>query len=82
VIEPGSGTRFLGLQDTLVLLPVTQRDYTASTADGADGGPIIAPAPGFVAYLNALALQDCARNANCTLVVTPGGTNVNVGATP
>ena len=48
VIEPGSGTRFLGLQDTLVLLPVTQRDYTASTADGADGGPIIAPAQGGV----------------------------------
>lgn len=48
VIEPGSGARFLGLADNLVLLPVTQRDYTASTHDDADGGPIIAPAQGGV----------------------------------
>ncbi len=48
VIDPGSGTRFLGLQDTLVLLPVTQRDYTASNAVGADGGPVVAPARGGV----------------------------------
>lgn len=48
VVDPGSGTRFLGIADTLVLLPVTQRDYTASTAPGADGGPIIAPARGGV----------------------------------
>jgi len=31
-----------------------------------------------IAYLNALALQECAKNSNCTLVVSPGGTNVNV----
>jgi hypothetical protein len=48
VIDPGSGSQFLGLMDTLVLLPVTQRDYTASTATGADGGPIVAPARGGV----------------------------------
>lgn len=30
VINPGSGARFLGLLDTLVLLPTTQRDYIAS----------------------------------------------------
>lgn len=48
IIEPGSGRRFLGLADTLVLLPVTQRDYTASSAPGADGGPILAPARGGV----------------------------------
>jgi hypothetical protein len=48
VIEPGSGKRFLGIQDSLVLLPVTQRDYTASDAVGADGGPVIAPAQGGV----------------------------------
>lgn len=30
IIEPGSGARFLGLLDTLVLLPTTQRDYIAS----------------------------------------------------
>lgn len=48
IIEPGSGTRFLGIADNLYLLPVTQRDYTASTAPGADGGPIIAPARGGV----------------------------------
>lgn len=48
VVEPGSGARFLGLMDTLVLLPVTQRDYTASNAVGADGGPIVAPAQGGV----------------------------------
>lgn len=34
--------------------------------------------PNYIAYLNALALQQCAANSNCTLVVTPGGTNVNV----
>lgn len=34
--------------------------------------------PNYIAYLNALALQECAGNSNCTLVVTPGGTNVNV----
>ncbi|MBA2283221.1 MAG: SPFH domain-containing protein [Actinomycetota bacterium] len=48
VVDPGSGSRFLGISDTLVLLPVTQRDYTASNAEGADGGPIVAPARGGV----------------------------------
>jgi hypothetical protein len=48
IIEPGSGNRFLGLADKLVLLPVTQRDYTASSDDGSDGGPIVAPARGGV----------------------------------
>lgn len=48
VVAPGSGRRFLGFADTLVLLPVTQRDYTASGADGADGPPIVAPARGGV----------------------------------
>ena len=48
VIEPGSGAQFLGLLDTLVLLPATQRDYTASGAEGADGPPIVAPARGGV----------------------------------
>jgi hypothetical protein len=36
--------------------------------------------PNYIAYLNALALQECAGNSNCTLVVGPGGTNVNVPA--
>lgn len=48
VVPPGSGARFLGIADSLVLLPVTQRDYTASNYEGADGGPIIAPARGGV----------------------------------
>lgn len=48
VIEPGSGAQFLGLLDSLVLLPATQRDYTASGAEGADGPPIVAPARGGV----------------------------------
>lgn len=48
VVDPGSGRRFLGFADTLILLPVTQRDYTASNAEGADGGPIVAPARGGV----------------------------------
>ncbi len=48
LIEPGTGARFLGLLDGLVLLPVTQRDYTASAAEGADGPPIVAPARGGV----------------------------------
>jgi hypothetical protein len=48
IIEPGSGQRFLGLQDKLVLLPVTQRDYVASGSQSADGGPIVAPAKGGV----------------------------------
>ena len=39
--------------------------------------------PGYVAYLQALAMQECARNASCTLVVAPPGTDVNVNtATP
>lgn len=48
IIEPGSGNRFLGLQDKLILLPVTQRDYTASGDPGSDGPPIVAPARGGV----------------------------------
>jgi hypothetical protein len=48
VIEPGTGRRLLGLADELVLLPVTQRDYTASHDDGSDGPPIVAPARGGV----------------------------------
>jgi len=48
VIEPGSGARFLGLRDSRGLLPVTQRDYTASSAQGADGPPVVAPARGGV----------------------------------
>ncbi|MDP1795404.1 MAG: SPFH domain-containing protein [Acidimicrobiales bacterium] len=51
VVEPGSGRRFLGLADTLVLLPVTQRDYTANSDEGADGAPIVAPAKGGVEML-------------------------------
>ncbi len=48
VVPPGSGRRFLGFADSLILLPVTQRDYTASGAGGADGPPIVAPARGGV----------------------------------
>lgn len=36
IIEPGSGQQFLGLQDKLVLLPVTQRDYIAGTSENVD----------------------------------------------
>lgn len=38
--------------------------------------------PNYVAYVQAQAMGDCARNTNCTLVVTPGsgtGVNVNTG---
>lgn len=48
VIEPGSGQKFLGLQDTLVKLPITQRDYIAANSESSDGEPIIAPAKGGV----------------------------------
>lgn len=48
IVDPGSGSSFLGLQDQLALLPVTQRDYTASDDEGADGPPIVAPARGGV----------------------------------
>ena len=48
IIEPGSGQQFLGLQDKLVLLPVTQRDYIAGSSENVDGPPIIAPAKGGV----------------------------------
>lgn len=35
--------------------------------------------PNYVAFIQAQAMGDCARNSNCTLVVTPGqGTDVNV----
>lgn len=51
VVEPGSGRRFLGLADNLVLLPVTQRDYTANRDEGSDGAPIVAPAKGGVEML-------------------------------
>ena len=48
VVEPGSGQKFLGLQDTLVKLPVTQRDYIAANSESADGSAITAPAKGGV----------------------------------
>ena len=48
IIDPGSGNKFLGLQDKLILLPVTQRDYTASNDPGSDGPAIVAPARGGV----------------------------------
>jgi hypothetical protein len=32
--------------------------------------------PSYIAYLNALAMQECAGNSNCTLVITPQGTSV------
>lgn len=48
IVEPGSGRRVLGVMDKMVLLPVTQRDYTASSDPGADGPPIVAPARGGV----------------------------------
>ena len=34
--------------------------------------------PSYVAYIRALAMQACASNSNCTLVVTEGETGVNV----
>ena len=48
IVEPGTGQQFLGLQDKLVLLPVTQRDYIAGTSANVDGPPIVAPAKGGV----------------------------------
>ncbi|MGI8793524.1 MAG: SPFH domain-containing protein [Acidimicrobiales bacterium] len=48
IVDPGSGQQFLGLQDQLVLLPVTQRDYIAGASANVDGPPIIAPAKGGV----------------------------------
>lgn len=48
VIEPGSGQKFLGLQDKLVKLPVTQRDYIAANSESSDGPAITAPAKGGV----------------------------------
>lgn len=38
--------------------------------------------PAYIAYLTALALQECAGNSNCTLVVTDGGAGVNVTTPP
>lgn len=68
IVEPGSGNRFLGLQDQLALLPVTQRDYTASDDPGSDGPPIVAPARGGVdmqfdvgAYFTLNTTSDVAR---------------------
>jgi hypothetical protein len=42
----------------------------------------IASIPGYIAYLQAQAMQTCAGNNNCTLVVTPGDSNVNVNTGP
>jgi len=36
--------------------------------------------PNYIAYLNALALQECAGNSNCTLIV--GGNDTGVNVTP
>lgn len=52
IVEPGSGTRFLGFLDNLILLPVTQRDYIVSLhpeeGDRRDPDSILAPAKGGV----------------------------------
>lgn len=40
----------------------------------------VAQMPGYVEYIKALAEQSCATNPNCTLIVTDGGTGVNVNA--
>ena len=52
IVEPGSGTRFLGFLDNLILLPVTQRDYIVSLhpeeGDRRDPDSILAPAQGGV----------------------------------
>jgi regulator of protease activity HflC (stomatin/prohibitin superfamily) len=40
------------------------------------GAPELSPAQ--LRYLEVQAEQSCATNPNCTLVVTPGGTNINV----
>ena len=34
--------------------------------------------PAYIAYLRALAQQQCAQNSNCTLVITEGAADVNV----
>lgn len=36
------------------------------------------PTPDQIAYIRAQAMQACASNSNCTLVITDGGTGVNV----
>jgi hypothetical protein len=38
--------------------------------------------PNYIAYLNALALQECAGNNNCTLIVGGNDTGVNVTPRP
>jgi hypothetical protein len=52
IIQPGTGARFLGLADDLVLLPITQRSYIASRnpneGDRKEADTIKAPARGGV----------------------------------